>query len=378
MMKPKNPFIIGKYIGPDYFCDRKEESRLLIHHIENGRNVTLISERRLGKTGLIEHCFSSNQISKDYYCFFIDIYALHNMREFVCELSKEVYRKLAQKQVNFSERFASFVRSLKTSFSYDQFSGMPEMSISLGEIYSPEVTLDEVLTCLEQADRPCIVAIDEFQQIVNFEEDNVEALLRTRVQHLKNVQFVFAGSKKHLMEGIFSSPNRPFYNSVVFMHLDPIAYESYLGFCQQMFAKFDRKVEEGLVNKVYEYFNGITWYLQLFMNEAFAWTDKGETATLLDFETILQHLIDTKRFTFEEIYAHLTEKQKTVIRAMAMEFPKKINPMSKDFIVQYHLKTASSVQTALKGLVEKGLVSERSDERQISDVLFTVWLKKRG
>lgn len=52
--------------------------------------------------------------------------------------------------------------------------------------------------------------------------------------------------------------------------------------------------------------------------------------------------------------------------------------MSKDFIVQYHLKTASSVQTALKGLVEKGLVSERSDERQISDVLFTVWLKKRG
>lgn len=88
MMKPKNPFIIGKYIGPDYFCDRKEESRLLIHHIENGRNVTLISERRLGKTGLREHCFSSNQISKDYYCFFIEIYALHNMREFVCELSK--------------------------------------------------------------------------------------------------------------------------------------------------------------------------------------------------------------------------------------------------------------------------------------------------
>lgn len=48
-----NPFIIGRYAGAEYFCDRDIEADHLYHNIKNGRNVALISDRRLGKTGLI-------------------------------------------------------------------------------------------------------------------------------------------------------------------------------------------------------------------------------------------------------------------------------------------------------------------------------------
>ena len=57
---PTNPFLITGYQGPDYFCDREKETASLMSALKNGRNITLISPRRMGKTGLIKNVF--------YYC----------------------------------------------------------------------------------------------------------------------------------------------------------------------------------------------------------------------------------------------------------------------------------------------------------------------
>ena len=62
MRKVTNPFITGGYVSPEYFCDREKESTELLKHIENGNNITLISPRRMGKTGLIEHCFHFSSV----------------------------------------------------------------------------------------------------------------------------------------------------------------------------------------------------------------------------------------------------------------------------------------------------------------------------
>ena len=90
---------------------------------------------------------------------------------------------------------------------------------------------------------------------------------------------------------------------------------------------------------------------------------------------ILNHLVDSKRFTFEDRYASLTEKQKTVLMAIASEFPSQVTLTSQDFMTRYNLKTASSVQTAVKGLVEKGILSDNHGIRRPTDLLFMLWLK---
>lgn len=53
--KIANPFFTGGYMGPEYFCDRQNETDLLLKAISSKRNVTLISLRRMGKTGLLKH-----------------------------------------------------------------------------------------------------------------------------------------------------------------------------------------------------------------------------------------------------------------------------------------------------------------------------------
>ena len=368
-----NPFVIGKYVDKDFFCDREKESEMLIHHIVNGRHVAIMSERRLGKTGLIEHVFA-NSLPDGYEPFLIDIYTCKNLREMVYLLASEVFKKIARKQ-SMLERLMRMVRSLKTTISYEVVTGFPEISFGLGEIQQPEVTLDEILGYLESSDAVCIVAIDEFQKIASFEEENVEALLRTKIQHLKKTQFIFAGSERHLLEGIFSNPARPFYNSVVFMQLLPIEVGVYVKFCQQLFLKYEKSVSPALVERLYECFQGITWYLQLSMNEAFTMAERGGCVDEEAYDQILNHLVDSKRFTFEDRYASLTEKQKTVLMAIASEFPNQVTLTSQNFITRYNLKTSSSVQTAVKGLVEKGILSDNHGVRRPTDLLFMLWLK---
>lgn len=375
MSRILNPFIIGKYVGPEFFCDRASEADLLCHNLVNGRNVALMSDRRLGKTGLIEHTFATRLPKEEYYTFLIDIYTAKNLREFTYLLANEMFRVFSRKQTLFT-RLVTFLKSLNLSVTYSALTGEPEVSLKLGQLSNPDVTLDELLSYLAQADKPCIVAIDEFQQIAYFEEKNMEELLRTKVQHQQNTNFVFAGSEKHLMEDIFNDPERPFYNSVVFQQLLPIKKDVYVDFAQVLFTTYGKKVDAKLVERLYDYFKGVTWYMQLSMNEAFALTASGEAIDIDNFNTIIRHMIDIKRFTFEDRYQNLTEKQKAVLKALAEEFPNTPAPTSREFIEKYHLKTASSVQTAIKSLVEKKIMREYHGERQISDLLFVLWLKE--
>ena len=374
MKQLSNPFVIGKYVDKEYFCDRVKESETLVHHIENGRNVTIMSERRLGKTGLIEHVFTNYLSDDNYETFLIDIYTCKNLREMVYLLANEVFKKIAKKQT-LLERLLQIMRSLKTTITYNVTTGLPELGLGLGEIQQPETTLDEILNYLESSDKTCVVAIDEFQRVAGFEEGNIEALLRTKIQHLKKTQFIFAGSERHLLEGIFNDPQRPFYNSVTFMQLSPIDQDSYIRFCQFLFARYGKTVSEALIAQLYTCFQGITWYLQLSMNEAFTLVERGGHVDENSYQLILNHLVDSKRFTFEDRYASLTEKQKTVLQAIATEYPKELTLTSQDFIMKYNLKTASSVQTAIKGLVEKGILSDRHGLKRPTDILFILWLK---
>lgn len=94
----------------------------------------------------------------------------------------------------------------------DELSGIPSVSLDIVPSKEEE-TLKEIFDYLRQSGRECYLAIDEFQQIMEYPEKGVEGLLRSYIQFLPNVHFIFSGSKKHLMEYIFFSIKRPFYQS---------------------------------------------------------------------------------------------------------------------------------------------------------------------
>lgn len=370
-----NPFIVGRYISPDYFCDRKNETAFLIKQIENGRNVALISPRRMGKTGLIHHTFHQAELNSQFYTFFVDIYATTSLSEFVYLLGKAIYEELKPKGKVWSERFFQIITSLRMGFKLDAMSGEPSFDISLGDIQTPQTTLDEIFEYLEAADKPCVVAIDEFQQISNYEEKNVEALLRTKIQQCKQTLFVFAGSKRHLMSNMFNSSSKPFYQSAISMGLEPIPLAAYVDFATHLFETRGKHVSKDLITKVYQQFNGCTWFVQMLMNELFALTGHDELCDLDKLESAEQNIIMTQESSYKDLLAHLAPKQKLILQAIAREGTAK-NVTSSAFIKKYNLPSASSVQSAIKGLLKNDIITQEEDGYRIYDYFFANWLAK--
>ena len=159
-----NPFVTTGYAGEEYFCDREKETQDIIRFLTNGNNVALISPRRYGKSDLLRHCFAQKAISDNYYTFIVDIYSTKSVAEMVGKLGSAILVTLKPRGKKAWERFLSILSSVRSGISFDMY-GQPSWTISVGDIHSPVVTLDEIFTYLQNADRPCLVVIDEFQQI---------------------------------------------------------------------------------------------------------------------------------------------------------------------------------------------------------------------
>ena len=374
MTRINNPFITSGYISADYFCDREAESKQLIREIVNGNNLAIISTRRMGKTGLIQHCFHSKELSKEYYTFFVDIYATKSLRDFIFSLSKVILESLKPFGKKAVEIFINSVLSLQAGISYD-FTGTPSFNIQLGDIQNSMATLEEIFKYLAKADKPCIVAVDEFQQITNYSEKNVEALLRTHIQHCNNAQFIFAGSQRHTMGNMFLSASRPFYQSVSMMHLESIAIEKYIDFARNHFKKADRRITPETIRIVYDRFDGVTWYVQKTLNVLFAFTPVGATCDESMVEPAIASVVDSYRFNYQETLFRLPERQKELLVAIAKEGNAK-SITSGEFVKRYSLTPPSSVQAAVKGLLEKDFITLFNGSYSIYDKLFEIWLRE--
>jgi AAA+ ATPase superfamily predicted ATPase len=368
-----NPFIVGRYVSDEFFCDRKDETEFLIKQIENGRNVALISQRRLGKTGLIQHCFNQQKVIKKYYTFFVDIYATTSLTEFVYLLGKSIYEGLKPKKTAWKEKFFQVISSLRVGFKLDSMTGEPSFDIGLGDIQTPQTTLDEIFKYLEAANKPCIVAIDEFQQIGSFEEKNIEALLRTKIQQCKQTTFIFSGSKRHLMSNMFNSSSKPFYQSAISMDLKPIPQDVYVKFATRMFEKNGKNIEKSVIETVYQMFDGYTWFVQMMMNELFALTTNNECCGMDKLEQARKNVIQSQESSYKDLLFNLAPKQKQVLQAIAKEREVK-GITSSAFIKKYNLSSASSVQAALKPLLKYDLITQNDDIYRVYDYFFADWL----
>lgn len=368
-----NPFMIRGYKSGEYFCDRKNETKQLLRLLLNGNDVVLAAPRRIGKSGLIHHCFAQEEL-EGFYLFFIDIYSTKSLADFVALLGAEIADKLQTKGRKALQHFWDVVKSLRTAISFDPM-GEASLNIQVGDVNESRVTLSEIFDYLSKADRPCIIAIDEFQQITEYPEKNTEALLRTYIQQCNNAHFIFSGSHRHMMSQIFLSPSRPFYQSASHMTLDCIYLDKYTEFAQRLFEKGEKKLEANTMEAVYKETEGLTWYVQKLLNELYSITPKSERCTMEHFSVAMNNILDSYDHNYVDFLRLLSSRQKALVLAIAQE-GKASNIQSSAFVKKYKLTSASSVQAGVKTLMEKGYITETNGKYQLYDLFMQRWLER--
>lgn len=372
----RNPFVTNGYAGADYFCDRVTETADLRTLLRNENNIALISPRRIGKTELINHVFDCDEFRNDYHCFLIDIYASKSLNDLVNLLGKAVLDALKPKGKAVWEKFLSAVSSLRPEISFD-INGQPVWSVGLGEINNPAVTLDEIFTYLQDADKPCIVAIDEFQQITKYPEPTVEATIRTYVQRTTNAHFIFSGSQRHVMNGMFTSPSRPFYQSVTVINLQPLSLDKYTEFAVEKFRQNGKSLDPAVVKTIYNRFDGVTSYIHRVLNILYSKTEEGGRCYAGMIEETIDFLVRMSSDSYESLLYQMPIKQRNLLLAIASE-GKASSITGGKFIKKYSLLSASSVSAALKGLLDKDFLTEDKGVYSLYDKFFVIWLEKKG
>lgn len=371
-----NPFILVGDIPAPYFCDRQQEIARLIKGIHGGENICLVSARRMGKSRLVKHCSLLPEIADNYYFFYVDLLHTSSLRDFAFAFGRCVFNALQSKGEKFVRQFLSAVQSLTVTMTMDPLSSMPQFGLSLNPDAQLEYTFESIFRYLENADKPCIVCFDEFQQISKYPEKNVEALLRSHIQHMGNAHFIFSGSERHMLEEMFNSSAHPFYNSASYMGLEAIPEEKYTEFVCYWFEQYNKRIDAELVQVIYRLAEGNTYAMQRISHELFDELAANESADRQTLTKAVNNIIEAETPRYARMLSHVPERQQSLLFAIAKEGRiQKI--MSGAFLRKYHLSSSSAVQNAIKHLLEMDLVTQ-DDNKQfvVEDIFLRLYLNR--
>jgi AAA+ ATPase superfamily predicted ATPase len=376
-MEDENPFLIRGYESPQLFCDREEETRRMLTASESKRNITLISLRRMGKTGLIRHVLAQTSRKRNTASFYLDLLPTTKLEEFIQLFGNQVVTRLEPKHEQFLKKIGSFFSGISPTLKYDATTGEPSLDFSIHTPQDAKYTLDKLFAYIDQQEKKIIIAFDEFQQILNYPEKNIEALLRSNIQACKNASYIFSGSQKGMLVSMFSGHGKPFFQNSEILHLEPIDPAVYSAFITTKFKAGKRKISTEGIAEILRFTRGHTWYVQYICNKLYS-TGVKDLSEVFIAKTMLK-ILHENEVVYYNYRNLLTSNQWLLLRAISKEDQVRMI-LSAEFIRKHGLGGPSSVKAALDALIEKEMVyeEETGGTYRVYDVFLSRWLSITG
>lgn len=360
MTAPDNPFSVNAYRSPMLFCDREEETTTITSALRNGRDVMLYSPRRYGKTGLIHHVFNGLSRVRGARMVFADIYAARDAHEFNTILLNAVHEALNPSPKQFLKNAMTWFSALRPVVTVDELSGKPSISLERSDRRQEAATTREIFRILNEQDRTIFLAIDEFQQIAEFGDVRMDALLRTELQRSTKVRAIFSGSQRHILLDLFNNAKNPFYGSADQVELKRIDRNLYAEWARAIFKRHRRNLmlEDALF--CYDLCRGHTYYVQVMFNRLFA------CSGVLNRETVVQIMLSIVReqdAIMATLRSALTRNQWDLFAAVSKE-GEVDTPTGSVFMRKYDLPSSAALVSAIQALIDRELIyiSEHTTE----------------
>jgi hypothetical protein len=371
----RNPFVYGETVSGDNFCDRAREIKELVADIKNGQNVIIFSPRRYGKTSLIKQALRKVK-AQGILTFYIDLYPAISKRKFIEIYAGAISAGIPGGVRQVVKRIKEYLPRIIPKVVMDDQAFHLEFEFDRTGSISPNI--DDLLCAVnKEADRQNksgVVVLDEFQEIANFDDDEIERKMRSVFQNHRNVSYIFMGSKTHLMRDIFNNPNRPFYKSGKHFPLGKIDQKELSLFAKKKFLNQDIVIGYNELNSILNNTECHPYYFQMLCNVLWELCMDSRMITEADIGKALDILISRESSTYIAMWEELTVKQKNLMVALAKEECPEV--FSKKFLETYGLGPSSSIQKALKKLLKKELIQQENGSYIIYDLFFKKWIRR--
>jgi predicted transcriptional regulator len=368
-MKKENPFDYQRVVTSSSFVDREKEIEILLGALLSGESTILYSPRRLGKSSLIQEVF--RRIGKERMAIYINLWECFTE----ADIAENIVNATVNAAYNKLEKAALTLKEYITS-AKPFLTVKPDGSIGVRlEFAEQEKTIRESVEMIEKIakrqSKKAIVAMDEAQTIAEFPGHKLERILRSCIQQQKMVSYVFAGSKQHILEAMVSEKGRPFYGQLRPLTLGLISKEAFTPFIRSGFAKIGITVDDNVILEIYKFAEGNPQRTQQICHWLFSKAKNGARLTSSLVEQVVFDLCADLNKEFEvDLDEIKTKNQRYILRVFATD---PVNtPFAQDYVQKHNLGPISTVQTAISGLVEKGILTA---DYMFVDPLLKTWLQ---
>lgn len=369
--KKMNPFSLKVVTNPELFCNRNEELAKLESYADSNSNVVIYAPRRIGKTSLV-HQVQQRLREKGYLTIYIDLFGLSSADHIAKRIAKGIYKALYDHK-SLMQKAAGIIKSHRPVIRPDEtgFSITAELAgthLSGSDLL--DKTLEEVGTFIATRKKKTHIVLDEFQEITQLKDPNIEGILRAHIQE-QQAGYFFVGSRRRVLLEIFNQRRRPFFQSAVNFKLDKLPHDELVDFVVKRFESGNKKCAPKTAVEIARRVEDHPYYCQKLA--FFCYELAGTTVQVSDVHQGIEELIQGETPVFEAVLQGLAPRQIALVRAIAKDPSASI--MSMDFITRHGLKSIGGIQAAVKRLTQLDLIEKKEDRWVVVDPVFAYWLK---
>ncbi len=345
-----NPFKFGDPVQGDYYLHRPNLASLVRQFLDNRIHVVLMGPRRFGKTSFVINLLSGLE-EDGYTCILVDIFNITSHRDFLQQMLRAVRAKR-----DFKDKLKSFWKRM-------------------GQLEEEDVkaAIQDLLEDLSSLGKKVIVTLDEFQKISEIDDKGwLEATLRTHFQRLKNVSFLFTGSRKSLISEMLNNPSRPLYRSCQTIEFPAFGPE-FNDWVIARFATVGIECDKKAIAYLRELVQDTPNYVQMVCFHLVAQARSRITSKVV--EEVLNTVARQNAYAYQTLLNSLTLAQQRVLRLAANE---RRSLFQKEMFVRYEISSASALHSSINALKAKGILDEEGTSEGdvlFDDPLFAYWLR---
>ncbi len=374
-MEIRNPFTFGDVVSGDDFADREREIKELTQAILSRTNVIMASPRRYGKTSLVLELFRRIQ-DKGILTIYVDLFPATSRARFV-----EIYASaLSQASRGKLEEAVAFLKEIiPTPKIVIRPEGVPGIEVELERTGRDmeglfNSILDAPQKLAKKRKKLVAVAFDEFQEIDNLDGEQIQRELRTKIQRHSGVAYVFAGSRRHLLDRIFADKTKSLYRIGKPFYLGPIPVDDFNNFIRKKFEATKIRIPDRIAEQILSFTSCHPYYTQQLCHEIWNLARPGSRVEPSQLKRAIESVLVSQNYAFTTIWDSLAPTQRALLRGIAIDGGTKI--FSKEFVARHTLGTPSNVQKATQYLVERGFLERIDSDYAITDVFQGEWLRR--
>jgi len=377
----KNPFKFDVEVAGDFFCGRRKEIAELVDYINNETNIIMFAKRRIGKSSLLKEVFA-NYLGGNILHTHIDIYSISNVRELYERLVRGIEESLLGYESNLN-KLSRLVDSIQTYFAHAKVSvivsGRPQLKIESTEkdyFLAIEKLFYSYFDFLKANDLQAVIAIDEFQKIVSLNDAlKIEELLRTIANKRENSSFIYTGSKRNILLGMFNDSARAFFKLGTEFQLPPISKNEFYLWVKERFQKKKIHIEKTAFDHLYHQADGETRFIQQVCHETFRKNNHQAIIDEIAITSIIEDVIKKKTYN-AQLLNRYTAAQQNTLKIIAMADGQNIYANE---LLQENSITKATAQSAVRALIKNGIIFQEVNNRLVfEDVEFKLWLRFDG